>query len=1016
MKQIFSLKSIVAFSILCIAGILYSTSSFSRTYLRDINTSTAFQPDTATVTCAVLPSIASSTVNPAIICIGQSSNLNATIIPQLQLGFAGFYAPSLWTINNGPGGSVNTFNASDSIFIRSGDDNNDGGTYFTRGLLSASTDITITFHWRYSSPDLPSMDYPMLVLNGTATLLPGYNLLGSNTQMGTDTITIPAGQTFALEMYTVDGVFGAATTVFSNFTGTDPFGIINWYTLPAGGISIGTSAPAIDFQVTPTASGNIDYYAEVTNIFGCVNSVRSQITVTVNPSPAVTALASTDTLCAGNSLTLTSTGTATNVWDNNVTEGVAFVPALGTVIYHVTGTDGNGCTNTDSTIVTVNPLPMVTANVTATNLCIGDSLTLTGGGASTYIWINNHVNGATFLPPVGSATYAVIGTDNNGCQNTASIVVSVHSLPVVTAAASASVICAVDSVTLRGGGAATYIWDNGITDSIAFSPPVGTVTYHVIGNDIYGCKGKDSATVIVNPQPVVIANASATVFCQGDSVALIGSGAGTYVWDNNVVDGIYFTPAAGTVIYTVKGTNAGGCSNTASVSVTVNPAYTIDNYPTLCAGDSMTVGTSTYKATGNYTDLFTSVISGCDSTINTHLTVLSPITYSDTVTICSGDSIIIGNHTYTITGTYTDAFVSFSGCDSILTINLTVALPILASQTISICSGSSITVGTNVYDTSGVYSDLLRSFRGCDSILTTNLTVVTPVHTFDTLTICEGDSVIAGGFVYYNSGTFTNLLVSSIGCDSTNTLHLIVNPVPVLSVNSASICTGQTAYITAWGAAAYVWSPGVTPAGTGTATANPASTATYTVTGTTANCSSTATFTVTVNTMPVVTLPPFNPAYICAQTAPFTLPAGTPTGGIYSGLAVTGNTFTPSVNLLGINFVTYSYSNQGCTAAASQSITVHDCAGVEQYSLSNNITIYPNPNTGIFTIAISNAKFDEILINIIDVQGREVYNSINKNISPDYNKQLNLEGMAKGIYFIKISNGSELKVQKLIIE
>ena len=971
---------------------------------------------TTHLTVNPLPAIDVASLHPSTICLGQISNLNASIAPYVQIGFAGNYAPSFWTVTAGPGGNVNTSNAPSDIYMSSGDNGSSAATYFSRGILSAASNITITFDWSYSTPDGPGMDYPEYVLNGVATLLPGYNMAGTNSQNGTASITVPAGQTFALEMYTVDGVFGAATTAFSNFTGTDPSGTINWYTVPSGGTSTGTSSPGVDFPVTPAASGNFSYFAEVTNVFGCVNSARNQITVTVNPLPTVTAIASANTLCAGDYLRLTSTGSATKVWDNNVTEGVQFIPAVGTMTYEVTGTDGNGCVNTSSTTVTVNTLPVVTANPTATNLCIGDSLTLNGGGALSYIWINNHTNGVAFLPPVGTATYAVIGTDNNGCVNTASTMVSVHSLPVVTATASATPICAADSVRVFGGGAATYTWDNGVTDNVAFAPPVGTLTYHVIGTDSYGCTGNASTSITVNAQPVVNANASATNFCQGNTLTLTGSGTVSYVWDNNVTDGTAFTPAAGAITYNVTGTDAIGCTNTAAVTVTVNPVYTIDNYPTVCAGDSVIIGTSIYRTSGDYSDLFASVISGCDSTINTHLIVLAPIANSNTLTICAGDSIIVGIHTYNMTGNYTDVFVSYAGCDSTLTTNLTVSLPILASQTISICSGNTIQVGTNVYDTSGVYSDVLHSFSGCDSILTTNLTVVLPVHTFDTLSICSGDSVIVGTFVYHNSGTFTDILVSHIGCDSTVTLHLTVNPIPVLTVDSVGICTGQTATITATGAAAYIWSAGATPTGTGTAVASPGSTATYTVTGTTAGCTATATAKVTVNTMPVVTMAPFNPSSICAQSAPFTVPAGTPAGGTYSGLAVSGNTFTPSVTLLGTNFVTYSYTNQGCTGAASQSINVHDCAGVEHYSPANNVSIYPNPTAGQFTIAINNAEFDELLINITDMQGREVYNLIDKNTASDYTRQLNLEGVAKGIYFIKLSIGAEVKIQKLIIE
>ena len=70
----------------------------------------------------------------------------------------------------------------------------------------------------------------------------------------------------------------------------------------------------------------------------------------------------------------------------------------------------------------------------------------------------------------------------------------------------------------------------------------------------------------------------------------------------------------------------------------------------------------------------------------------------------------------------------------------------------------------------------------------------------------------------------------------------------------------------------------------------------------------------------------------------------------------------------------------------------------------------------MFNISISNANFAELTISVVDIRGREVYKSVDKNIASEYNKQLNLEQVAKGIYYIKLSNGTDVKIQKLVIE
>lgn len=97
-------------------------------------------------------------------------------------------------------------------------------------------------------------------------------------------------------------------------------------------------------------------------------------------------------------------------------------------------------------------------------------------------------------------------------------------------------------------------------------------------------------------------------------------------------------------------------------------------------------------------------------------------------------------------------------------------------------------------------------------------------------------------------------------------------------------------------------------------------------------------------------------------------------------------------------------------------ITGGTSAGVNEYQMLDAINIYPNPTTGVFNIAITEAKFSEMTINVIDIQGKVVYSSVDKNVSSNYNKQINLEGLSKGLYYIKLNSDKGVKVQKLIIQ
>ncbi|MBK9590445.1 MAG: T9SS type A sorting domain-containing protein [Crocinitomicaceae bacterium] len=147
----------------------------------------------------------------------------------------------------------------------------------------------------------------------------------------------------------------------------------------------------------------------------------------------------------------------------------------------------------------------------------------------------------------------------------------------------------------------------------------------------------------------------------------------------------------------------------------------------LCFGESITVGSNTYSADGSYSDLLVSV-QGCDSTVNTTLTIAPEISSSNNTSVCFGSGEWIGGIYYTTSGSYPVVFTAMNGCDSIAYTNLTVENEITASQNVSICYGESFTIGVNTYTVSGVYTDIVTATNFCDSVITTNLTVQLPIN------------------------------------------------------------------------------------------------------------------------------------------------------------------------------------------------------------------------------------------------------------------------------------------------
>ncbi|MGZ3863890.1 MAG: T9SS type A sorting domain-containing protein [Bacteroidia bacterium] len=352
---------------------------------------------------------------------------------------------------------------------------------------------------------------------------------------------------------------------------------------------------------TPTVTAT--YTVTGTDANNCMNTAT--ITVVVNNLPNITANSTPTAVCEGNNVTLTGGGAVTYTWTSGVSDGVAFTPTA-TADYTVTGTDANSCVNTATVNVIVFPVPSLTLSATSTLVCSGQPVTLTASGANTYTWSNGVTNSVAFNP-TSNNTYTVTATGPNSCTNTATIDVNVNSLPSVTATPNPASVCAGGSLTLTGGGATSYTWSSGVNDGVAFTPG-GTATYTVTGTDANSCVNTATVSVPVNSLPNITANANPTAVCMGSNLTLTGGGAVTYTWSSSVSDGVAFTPTA-TADYTVTGTDVNSCVNTAIVNVVVNslPSIGLTYAPndTICIGDFVTLngtGAVAYTWTGGVTD------------------------------------------------------------------------------------------------------------------------------------------------------------------------------------------------------------------------------------------------------------------------------------------------------------------------------------------------------------------------------------------------------------------------------
>ena len=196
-----------------------------------------------------------------------------------------------------------------------------------------------------------------------------------------------------------------------------------------------------------------------------------------------------------------------------------------------------GCTDTSNVkVITTYSLPSVNAGIDQT-VCTGTSISLSATGGVSYTW-NNGVNNSVVFTPTATQTYTVTGVDANGCTNTDQVLVTVNALPTVDAGINQTV-CAGSSVVLSGSGAASYTWNNGVTNSVAFLSTT-TQTYTVTGIDANGCSNTDQVLVTVNALPNIYAGNDQSV-CFGTMISLTAFGGNTNTWTNGVTNSTPFS-------------------------------------------------------------------------------------------------------------------------------------------------------------------------------------------------------------------------------------------------------------------------------------------------------------------------------------------------------------------------------------------------------------------------------------------------------------------------------------------
>jgi hypothetical protein len=676
------------------------------------------------------------------------------------------------------------------------------------------------------------------------------------------------------------------------------------------------STGATTQSITVAAGGS--FSVTVTNAGGCT-ATSAAFVVTANAPPPTPTITGPATLCAGSTITLTSSAATGNLWSTGATTQSITVSAAGS--FAVTVTAASGCKAASSPFaVTASATPPTPTISGPASICAGTPITLTSSAATGNLWSTGATTQSITVAAAGSFTVTV--TNAAGCSATSAAKAVTASpaavTPTITGPAS---FCPGTSITLTSSAATGNLWSTGATTQSITVSAAGSFT--VTATNAGGCSATSAAKVITaTAAPATPTITGPATFCLGTSITLTSSAATGNLWSTGATTQSITVTAAGS--FTVSATNAAGCSATSAAKVvTANPAQatpTITGPASICAGAPITLTSSsatgnlwstgattqsiTVSAAGSFTVTVTNA-SGCSATSAAKVIATSPAVPTPTITgpasFCPGASITLTSSSatgnlwstgattqsisVTAAGSYSVTVTNASGCTATSAAFAVTAKPAPATPTITgpsaFCPGATITL-TSSSATGNLWST---------GATTQSITVST-------------------------AGSFTVTVTDAGGCSATSAAFAVAaspaQTTPTIS-GPSTFCAGATITLTSSSATGNLWSTGAT---TQSITVSAAGSFSVTVTNASGCQAASAAFVVTADpgpAKPTIT----GPASLSCAGGSITLTSSSATGNLWS----TGET-TQSIAVSTAGTFTVTVTNAGGCSATSAAFAV----------------------------------------------------------------------------------------------
>ncbi len=383
----------------------------------------------------------------------------------------------------------------------------------------------------------------------------------------------------------------------------------------------------------------------------------------------------------------------------------------------------------------------------------------------------------------------------------------------------------------------------------------------------------------------------------------------------------------------------------------------------------------TYTNSGSYNDTLVNA-NGCDSIITLNLTIINPTTSSLAVSACSSYTWAENGMTYSNSGNYTDTLTNAASCDSIITLNLTINNPTTSNLAVSACSSYTWTENGMTYTNSGSYNDTLVNAASCDSIITLNLTITNPTTSNLAVTACLSYTWAENGMTYTNSGSYSDTLTNAANCDSIITLNLTISTT-LTTTETISACD------------AYTWNTtGITYTNSGQYSDTLSS-----VSG----CDSIVTLNLTISITPTASATDDGLGTLTGSGGNPVQWIDCSTNTVIAGATTT---FSPTSN------GTYAIIvDNGIGCSDTSNCLVIDYLGLNENHLLN-ASIYPNPASN--EVHITFAESVATLI-IVDTQGKLVQTQIIQS-----GESISLAKLETGIYFFELTTGTGRTVKRIV--